>query len=146
MIFAQEPDVRLAEILLVEDNPGDIRLIREAFREGKFANRLHVATDGEEALAFLRNRDAPAIDLILLDLNLPKRDGREVLAEIKSDEKLRQIPAVVLTSSELEADILRAYDLKANCYVTKPTAPQDFFEIIRHLKEFWFAVVKLPTR
>ena len=141
---------RQAEILLIEDNPGDVRLIREAFADGKVANRLHVVTDGQEALDFLRREgkyaDAPKIDLILLDLNLPKRDGREVLAEIKADEELRQIPVVILTASKVEEDILRAYDLKANCYLVKPTRLQDFFKVVKCLEEFWFAIVKLPMR
>jgi two-component system, chemotaxis family, response regulator Rcp1 len=141
---------RPIEILLVEDNPGDARLTREALREGRVHNRLHHARDGVEALAFLRREaafaDAPTPDLILLDLNLPKKDGREVLCELKDDPHLRLIPVVVLTTSEAEQDILKTYQLHANCYITKPVDLEKFLEIVRMIEQFWLAVVKLPTR
>lgn len=136
------------EILLVEDNPGDVRLTREALRDAKVRNNLHVVSDGEEAVAFLR-RAAPhaAVPrLILLDLNLPRKDGREVLEEIKGDPDLRRIPVVIVTSSEAEADILRSYDLHANCYITKPVDLDGFMSVVRQIEEFWLAIVKLPPR
>jgi CheY-like chemotaxis protein len=139
---------RPVEVLLVEDNPGDVRLTREALREGKIRNNLHVARDGVEALAFLRRQGehagAPRPDLILLDLNLPRKDGREVLTEIKDDASLRQIPVVVLTSSQAEEDIIRAYDLHANCYISKPVDLDQFISVVRSIEDFWFTVVKLP--
>lgn len=138
------------EILLVEDNPGDVRLTQEALREGKIRNSLTVAKDGVEALAILRRegRHASAArpDLILLDLNLPRKDGREVLAEIKSDEALRRIPVVVLTTSKAEEDILRTYDLHANCYISKPVDLEQFITVVKSIDDFWFTVVKLPSR
>jgi two-component system, chemotaxis family, response regulator Rcp1 len=125
-------------------------LTREAFREGKICNQLLVARDGVEAMAMLRREgkyhDVPRPDLILLDLNLPRKDGREVLAEIKSDEELRPIPIVVLTTSKAEEDILRSYDLHANCYIGKPVDLDQFISVVTHLDEFWFTVVKLPKR
>lgn len=128
---------RPAEILLVEDNPADVRLTREALHEGKVRNSLSVASDGVEALEFLRRQgrhaDAPTPDLILLDLNLPRKDGREVLEEIKADPALRHIPIVVLTSSQAEQDILRAYDLHANCYVTKPVDLDQFIHVVQSI-------------
>ena len=135
------------EILLVEDNPGDVRLTREALREGRIANRLSVAGDGDEAMELLRTRlerhvALPA--LILLDLNLPRRDGRSVLAEIKSDPVLRVIPVVILTSSAAERDILESYDRQANAYVTKPVDIDEFLGAIRAFENFWLAVVQLP--
>lgn len=137
-------------ILLVEDNPGDVRLTVEALREGKVHNHLSVARDGVEALAFLRQQgefaDAPRPDVILLDLNLPKKDGREVLAEIKADERLRRIPVVVLTTSKAEEDILRSYALHANCYVTKPVDLEQFITVVRSIEDFWFSIVRLPNR
>ena len=137
-------------ILLVEDNPGDVRLTIEALREGKVHNHLSVARDGVEALAFLRQEapfaDAPRPDVILLDLNLPKKDGREVLAEIKADEQLRRIPVVVLTTSKAEEDILRSYALHANCYVTKPVDLEQFITVVRSIEDFWFSIVRLPNR
>lgn len=140
---------RPIEILLVEDNPGDVRLTREALRDGKVRNVLHVAEDGVEAMAFLRREgnyaDAPRPDVILLDLNLPRKDGREVLAEIKADETLRRIPIVVMTTSSAEQDILRTYDLHANCYITKPVDLDQFIEVVRSIQEFWLTIVKLPT-
>jgi CheY-like chemotaxis protein len=136
------------DILLVEDNPGDVELTREALHDTKVHMRLSVVTDGVEALAFLRRQgpyaDAPRPDLILLDLNLPKKDGRGVLAEIKDDPALRQIPVVILTSSQAEQDILRAYQLHANCYVTKPVDLDQFVTIVRSIEQFWFTIVKLP--
>jgi CheY-like chemotaxis protein len=137
-------------ILLVEDNPGDVRLTIEALREGKVHNHLSVARDGVEALAFLRQEapfaDAPRPDVILLDLNLPKKDGREVLAEIKADEQFRRIPVVVLTTSKAEEDILRSYALHANCYVTKPVDLEQFITVVRSIEDFWFSIVRLPNR
>jgi chemotaxis family two-component system response regulator Rcp1 len=136
-------------ILLVEDNAGDVRLTREALHEGKVANRLIVAADGIEALAILRragiHADAPRPDLILLDLNLPKKDGREVLAEIKQDPELRRIPVVVLTTSKAEEDILRTYNLHANCYITKPVDFDKFVSVVKTIDEFWLTVVRLPS-
>lgn len=137
-------------ILLVEDNPGDVRLTVEALREGKVHNQLSVVHDGVEALAFLRREgefaEAPRPDVILLDLNLPKKDGREVLAEIKADERLRRIPVVVLTTSKAEEDILRSYALHANCYVTKPVDLEQFITVVRSIEDFWFSIVRLPNR
>ena len=137
------------EILLVEDSPGDVRLTVEALRDGKVLNNLSVATDGVEALAFLRREglhaDAPRPDLILLDLNMPKKDGREVLAEIKSDDQLRRIPVVILTTSEAEQDIVKSYDLHANCYITKPVDFDQFIAVVQSVEDFWLTMVKLPT-
>lgn len=136
------------EVLLVEDNPGDVRLTREALKEGKVRNHLSVAPDGVEALAFLRREgryaDAPRPDVILLDLNLPKKDGREVLQEIKGDPALRSIPVVILTSSQAERDIAEAYALHANCYITKPVDLDQFITVVRSIEDFWFTIVKLP--
>jgi len=138
---------RPVEILLIEDNPGDIRLTMEALKEGKMGNNVNVAMDGIEAIAFLRREgryaDAPRPDLILLDLNLPKMDGREVLAEIKSDTKLRRIPVVILTTSMAEQDILRTYNLHANCYITKPVDMDQFVKVVQSIEDFWFNIVKL---
>jgi chemotaxis family two-component system response regulator Rcp1 len=137
------------EILLVEDNPGDVRLTQEVLKEGRIRNTLNVVTDGVEALAFLRREgayaDAPPQDMVLLDLNLPRMDGREVLAEIKGDPELRKIPVVVLTTSSAEVDILKAYDLHANCYITKPVDLDQFENVVRSIEDFWLAIVKLPT-
>jgi CheY-like chemotaxis protein len=134
---------------LVEDNPGDVRLTREALREGKILNELSVVEDGVEALAFLRRegRYAEAVkpDLILLDLNLPKKDGREVLQEIKGDGALKKIPVVVLTTSAAERDILKAYDLHANCYITKPVDLEQFIRVVQLIEDFWLTIVKLPV-
>jgi chemotaxis family two-component system response regulator Rcp1 len=136
-------------ILLVEDNPGDVRLTIEALKEGKVHNHLSVVSDGVEALTFLRNQgpfsEAPRPDLVLLDLNLPKKDGREVLAEIKDDPSLRRIPVVVLTTSEAEADVLKSYALHANCYITKPVDLEQFINVIGKIEDFWFSIVKLPA-
>ncbi len=140
---------RPVEILLVEDNPGDVRLTREALKEGKVRNNLNVVGDGVEALAYLRREGKYAgtvrPDLILLDLNLPKKDGREVLVEIKQDPSLRLIPVVILSSSPAEQDILRAYDLHANCYVTKPVDLDQFITVVKSIENFWFTIVKLPS-
>ncbi|MBA2544652.1 MAG: response regulator [Deltaproteobacteria bacterium] len=132
------------EILLVEDNPADVRLTQEALREGKVRNNLSVARDGEEALAFLRRADTPRPDLILLDLNLPRRDGREVLEEIKNDPDLKTIPVVVLTSSEADADVIKSYALHANCYITKPVDLEQFIKVVKSIDDFWLAIVRLP--
>ena len=136
------------EILLVEDNPGDERLTREALKEGKVYNNLHWVKDGVEAMEFLQRRgkyrDAPRPDIILLDLNLPKKDGREVLQEIKGDEALKRIPVVVLTTSKAEEDVLKTYDLHANCYVTKPVDLEKFIVVVRSIDVFWLTVVTLP--
>jgi CheY-like chemotaxis protein len=136
------------EILLVEDNPGDVRLTQEALRESKISNNLYVAQDGVEAMAFLHREtpyaDVPRPGLILLDLNLPKKDGREVLTEIKSDPVLKRIPVVVLTTSEAEEDVLRTYDLHANCYITKPVDFGQFINVVQAIEDFWFTVVRLP--
>jgi CheY-like chemotaxis protein len=140
----------VVDILLVEDNPGDVRLAQEALRDAKVCNRMTVARDGVEALAILRREgehaDAPVPDLILLDLNLPRMDGREVLAEIKSDPNLRRIPVVILTTSEAEEDILRAYNLNANCYITKPVDLEQFVRVVRAIESFWLTIVKLPPK
>ena len=140
---------RPIEILLVEDNPGDVRLTIEAFKEGKVCNNLNVAADGVEALSFLRREGrhggAPRPDLILLDLNLPRMDGREVLAEIKQDPQLMRIPVVVLTTSKAEEDILRTYTLHANCYITKPVDLEQFITVVKSIDDFWLTVVKLPA-
>lgn len=141
---------RAVEILLVEDNPGDILLTVEALKEGKVYNNLSVAKDGVEAMAFLcregRHADAPRPDLILLDLNLPKKGGREVLAELKQHSNLRRIPVIVLTTSQAEQDILKSYDLHANCYITKPVELDDFITIVRSIENFWFTIVQLPQK
>ena len=137
------------EILMVEDNPADVELTKEAFSEGKLNNRLHVVNDGEEALDYLykkgRFSDAETPDIILLDLNLPKLNGKQVLAEIKSDEALSFIPVIVLSSSEDNADIKAAYSLNANSFVTKPVAIDDFLEVVKGIEHFWVEIVKLPN-
>lgn len=139
---------RPAEILLVEDNPADVRLTQEALKENKIAINLHVVENGLEAMLFLRRGGqyggAPRPDLVLLDLNLPKKDGREVLEEIKADMDLKRIPVVVLTSSKSEEDVLRAYNSHGNCYITKPVNLEQFLKIVRSIKEFWFSIVVLP--
>lgn len=136
------------EVLLVEDDPGDVLLTREAFEDNKVRNNLNVVGDGEEAMAYLRREgryaDAPRPDLILLDLNLPRKDGREVLSEVKADPELRSIPVVVLTTSAADEDILRSYDLHANAYVTKPVDFERFIEVVRQIDDFFVTVVKLP--
>lgn len=142
--------VRANDILLVEDSPGDARLAREAFFEAESTNQLHWVNDGVEAIHFLRREGrhaaAPRPDLILLDLNLPRKDGREVLAEIKGDAELRRIPVVVLTTSQSQDDIQRAYSLNANCYITKPVVLEDFIRVARTIQEFWLEIVQLPGR
>jgi CheY-like chemotaxis protein len=141
-------DAAPIEVLLVEDSPGDVRLTQEAFKDAKVHINLHVASDGAKAMAFLKHEgeyaNAPRPDLILLDLNLPKKDGREVLAEIKDDPKLRSIPVVVLTTSSSEADILRSYMLHANSYITKPVDLEGFLTVVKSIDSFWLSVVKLP--
>jgi CheY-like chemotaxis protein len=136
------------DVLLVEDDAGDVLLIREAFEHNKVHNNLEVVSDGVEAIAYLRREgehaDAPRPDLVLLDLNLPRKDGREVLAEVKEDPDLRRIPVVVLTTSKAEEDVLRSYDLHANAYVTKPVDFDRFIEVVRQIDEFFVSVVKLP--
>jgi CheY-like chemotaxis protein len=136
------------EILLVEDNPGDADLAREALATGKVLNHLNVVADGEEAMAYLRRQGKYAKstrpDLVLLDLNLPKMDGRQVLAEIKSDEDLKSIPVVILTTSAAETDIIKSYSLHANCYITKPIDLDQFMKVVQATEEFWFNIVKLP--
>jgi len=137
------------EILLVEDSPSDVRLTQEALKEEKLHNNLHVVSDGVEAMAFLRREGkyakAPRPDLILLDLNLPKKDGREVLKEIKDDDHLKSIPVVVLTVSKAEEDVLKTYHLHANCYITKPLDLHQFSRVVRSIKDFWLTIVKLPS-
>jgi CheY-like chemotaxis protein len=137
------------EILLVEDNPGDVRLTKEALKEGKVYSNLHWAKDGVEALEFLRRQgkfaDVPRPDIILLDLNLPKKDGREVLSEIKNDDDLKRIPVVILTTSKAEEDVLRSYQLHANCYVTKPVDLDKFIVVVQSIDKFWLTVVTLPN-
>jgi two-component system, chemotaxis family, response regulator Rcp1 len=141
--------LQVINILLVEDNPGDIRLTKEVLKEGKIRNTLSVITDGEEALLFLkrleRYKDVKLPDIILLDLNLPKKDGREVLAEIKADPELLRIPVIVLTTSSAEKDILSMYGHHANCYITKPVDFDQFINVVRSIEEFWLSIVKLPT-
>ncbi len=136
------------KILLVDDNPGDIRLTAEALEHAKVGNELSVAADGPEAIAFLRRKgkyaNAPRPDLILLDLNLPKKSGLEVLAEIKTDEDLKRIPVLVLSTSKADEDILRTYDLHANCFITKPVELEQFIATLKSIEDFWFAIVKLP--
>jgi CheY-like chemotaxis protein len=144
------PEPRLIEVLLVEDDPGDVLLTREAFEHQKVANRLHIVNNGEDAISFLRKQgqytDAPDPDLVLLDLNLPGMHGREVLAAVKEDPKLQTIPVVVLTTSEAEEDVLRSYQLHANAYVTKPVDFDRFMAVVRAIDEFFVSVVRLPTR
>ena len=140
---------RAIEILLVEDNPGDVRLTMEALKEGKLLNNLSVVGDGVEALAFLRREgkfaDSVRSDLILLDLNLPKRNGLEVLADIKADEDLRRTPVVILTTSQAEQDIVKSYNLYANCYVSKPVDLEQFMTVVKSIEDFWLTIVKLPS-
>jgi CheY-like chemotaxis protein len=139
---------RPAEILLIEDNPGDVELIHEALQFGKVLNRISVATDGEAAMAFLNRaagfEDAPRPDLILLDLNLPKKDGFEVLREVKAHPLVNRVPVVILTSSQADRDILKSYDLRANCFISKPVEVDEFLAVVRSTGEFWLTLVKLP--
>ena len=135
---------------MVEDNPGDVRLTLEALKEGKVRNNLHTVADGEEAMNFLRRQGAyskvPRPDLVLLDLNLPKKNGREVLGEIKDDPDLKRIPVVILTVSEAEQDIIKSYNLHANCYITKPVNLEQFIQVVRSIEDFWLSIVMLPPR
>jgi len=137
------------EVLLVEDSPGDVRLTQEVFREANKSIRLHIASDGVEAMTFLRQAgvhvNAPRPDFILLDLNIPKLDGREVLAMIKRDESLKLIPTIILTTSDAEADITKSYQLQANCYLTKPVQLAEFEKVVQSINDFWLKQVKLPT-
>jgi CheY-like chemotaxis protein len=139
---------KAVEILLIEDNPGDVRLTVEALKESKIINNLNVVDDGIEALSYLQKegiyKDKPRPDLIILDLNLPKKDGREVLGEIKSEDSLKQIPIVILTTSEAEEDIIKSYELHANCYITKPVNMEQFIKVVKSVGDFWFSIVKLP--
>lgn len=136
------------EILLAEDNAADVKLIKEVFKEFKVSNNLHIVYDGMEALAFLRREgkhaEAPPVDLVILDLSLPKKTGMEVLAEIKKDEALKRLPVIILTNSSHEGDILKSYNLHANCYIVKPIKLDDFFNAVRGIDEFWLSLVKLP--
>ncbi|HEX2974695.1 MAG TPA: response regulator [Bacteroidales bacterium] len=138
------------DILVVEDNPGDARLIREILNENKLYSSLYIVNDGVEAMSFLHNEGkfsiAPKPDLIILDLNLPRKDGREVLAEIKADDELKHIPIVIMTISQAEEDILKTYKLHANCYITKPIDLNEFIKVIKSIEDFWFSVVKLPPK
>jgi CheY-like chemotaxis protein len=148
-ILSTECPERLIEILLVEDNPGDVRLTQEVLREGNIFNHLSVVEDGVQALEFLQQQGnyshSPRPDLILLDLNLPRKDGREVLAEIKFSTHLKRIPVVVLTTSQSKEDVLRAYDFHANCYITKPIDLEQFIKVVRTIELFWLTIVKLPS-
>jgi CheY-like chemotaxis protein len=141
-------NLKFVEILLIEDNPGDARLTQEALNDGKIKNNLHIAYDGVEATDFLFRRNeyqnAPRPDLIILDLNLPKKNGLEVLAEIKADPGLKSIPVIVLTVSKAEEDIVRSYNLHANCFLIKPLDLNQFFEVVRSIEDFWLSLVKLP--
>ncbi len=143
-------ECRPIEILMVEDNPGDVRLTVEALKEGKVRNNLHTVADGVQAMAFLRRQGqyakVPRPDLVLLDLNLPKMDGREVLAEIKEDPDLRRLPVVILTVSKAEQDILKSYNLHANCYITKPVDLDQFLGVVKSIEDFWLTVVMLPPK
>jgi two-component system, chemotaxis family, response regulator Rcp1 len=138
------------DILVVEDNPGDARLIKEVLNEQKIYNSLFIVNDGVEAMNFLLNKgkykDSPKPDLIILDLNLPRKDGREVLADIKADDNLKRIPVVIMTISQAEADILKSYNLHANCYITKPIDLNQFIKVIKSIEDFWFSIVKLPSK
>jgi chemotaxis family two-component system response regulator Rcp1 len=146
--MSESPLVKPIEILLVEDNPGDVELAREALEDCKLHNRLHTVDDGEKAMAFLRRQgpyaSAPRPDLILLDLNLPRKDGREVLAEVKADDAFKRIPVVILTTSQAEEDVLKSYNLHANCYITKPMNLDQFLRVVRSIQDFWLSIVVLP--
>ena len=150
MMTLDESYNKVVDILLVEDNPGDVRLAQEALKESKVRNKLYVTEDGVQALEFLRHQGAytgaPRPDLILLDLNLPRKSGREVLAEIKDDEDLKRIPVVVMTVSKAEEDIVRCYDHHANCYITKPLDFNQFIEVTKAIDDFWLTIVKLPPK
>lgn len=142
--------VKPINILLVEDSPGDVRLIQEALKESKVLNEIYVVEDGLEAMSFLRREDkypsVPRPDLILLDLNMPKKDGREVLAEIKADDELKRIPVVILTISLDEEDVFKTYNLHANCYITKPIGFDQFMKVVKSIEDFWLTIVKLPIK
>lgn len=144
-----KPQPMPIEILLVEDSPSDVRLTREALKDAKILNNLSVASDGEEAMEYLhrtgRHADAVRPDLVLLDLNLPRKDGREVLADIKADDSLKRIPVVVLTTSQDEQDVLKSYNLHANCYITKPVDLDQFVRVVRSIEDFWLGIVVLPV-
>jgi CheY-like chemotaxis protein len=144
----ENPLGKMVEILLIEDNPGDIRLVKEVFKDAKLNNNLQVALDGEEALKILRQEgeffNSPRPDLILLDLNLPKKNGREVLREIKEDESLKCIPVVILTTSSAEEDLIETYKRDANCYITKPVDLDEFIKVVKSIQNFWLEIVKLP--
>jgi chemotaxis family two-component system response regulator Rcp1 len=144
----QNRNGRPVEVLLVEDNPGDIRLTQEAFKDGRILVNLTVATDGVQAIEILNHRgphaSMPRPDLILLDLNLPKKNGREVLVEIKADEDLKRIPVIVMTTSKADQDIHRVYNLNANCYITKPVELDEFLNVVRSIEDFWLTIVTLP--
>ncbi len=146
----QKQKMKPVDILIVEDNPGDARLIKEVINGNKIQCQLHLVKDGVEAMNFLNRKEeftgSPRPDLIFLDLNLPKKDGREVLAEIKTDDNLKQIPVVVMTTSQAEEDILKSYSLHANCYVTKPLDLDQFVNVVKSIEDFWFSLVKLPTK
>jgi len=148
-MILQDVATKPVDILLVEDNPGDVRLTQEALKDAKLKVNLHVVNDGVEAMAFLRKEgqyaEKPSADLVLLDLNLPKKDGRQVLAEIKSDCDLRRTPVVIVTTSKAEEDIVKTYDLHANCYVTKPLDLDQFVMMVQSIEHFWLTIVKLPT-
>ncbi|MBC7474079.1 MAG: response regulator [Candidatus Sericytochromatia bacterium] len=143
-----QSSIRAVEILLVEDNLADIRLTKEVLKDSKVSNNIHPVMDGVEAISFLKKegkyQNVPRPDLILLDLNLPKKDGREVLEEIKKDDKLKRIPVVILTTSKAEQDIIKSYNLHANCYITKPVNLEQFITIVEAIEDFWFTIVKLP--
>ena len=144
----EKMNVRLVELLLVEDNPGDARLTIEALKDARVRNNLNWVEDGVEAMVFLRREgnyiDAPRPDVVLLDLNLPKKDGLEVLAEIKMDENLKRIPVVILTASNADEDIIKTYNLHANCYIRKPLGLNQFLEVVKSIEDFWLTIVKLP--
>jgi two-component system response regulator len=146
--MTKQTEAKPITILLVEDNPGDADLARDALESSKFTNELFVVEDGVEAMSFLKNekgyQDAPRPDLIILDLNLPKKDGREVLAEIKTDKRLKTIPVVILTTSDADEDVLKSYELHANCYITKPLNLNQFFKVIKSINTFWMSIVVLP--
>jgi CheY-like chemotaxis protein len=150
MTYLTTEQTKIADLLLVEDNPGDVRLTQEAFKEGKIKINLHVVRDGEEAMAFLRRQGqyagVPRPDLVLLDLNLPRKDGREVLAEMKGDDSLKRIPVVILTVSKAEEDVLKSYHLNANAYIVKPIDLDQFIKVIRVIEDFWLTVVTLPKK
>ncbi len=146
MIKAKTP----IDILLAEDNPGDVRLTREAFKDGKISNNLYVVKDGIEAMAFLRKegeyQNVPTPDLFLLDLNMPRMGGREVLEQVKVDPKLKHIPIIILTTSDAEVDIIKSYELHANCYITKPVDLDKFLDVVKQIEDFWFTIVHLPPK